>query len=83
MTLTYPRKRGHASFDARRIDYLRDHPDAWTQIPGLDADMTDAGRVQLDALRAETVRLGLVKGHSQTQQRDCLRRLITILRAAP
>lgn len=74
-------RRGSAKqkHDARRA-WLLAHPALWQHAPGLNEDVTAAGRVHLDALRDQMLTLGLLGSHTPDNQRETIRRLVSELR---
>ena len=65
---------------AARRAWLEAHPAQAVGVPGLHEDVTDAGRLRLDALCAEMQARGLFGTTVTTVKRETVRRLVSELR---
>jgi hypothetical protein len=81
MTLT---RRGSAKqkHEARRA-WLSAHPELYRDVPGINEDVSDAGRLKLDALYGQMVALRLFGASSVENKREAIRRLVSELRGEP
>ena len=65
---------------AARKAWLSAHPAQYVGVPGIHDDVTDAGRLRLDALCAEMQARGLFGATVTTVKRETVRRLVSELR---
>lgn len=65
---------------AQRLEWLRVRFTQWADVPGIDENVTDAGRARLEALWAEMAAAGLFGQSTLQVQRETIRRLISELR---
>ena len=63
-----------------RLAWLSAHPDLYRDVPGIHDDVTDAGRLRLDALHDQMQALGFLGSSSTMNRREAVRRLVSELR---
>lgn len=73
------RRGSAASKHQARLAWLTAHPAQYVGVPGINEDVTDAGRARLDALVEEMTARDLM-GQSPRSWRDTVRRLVSELR---
>lgn len=75
-----PRRGSAKKKHEARLAWLGPRFEAWADVPGIDQDVTDAGRARLEQLRAEMVAAGLFGSSTEQIQREAIRRLLSELR---
>lgn len=74
------RRGSAAKLHARRLEWLKPRLTQYANVPGLNDDVTEAGRAALIALYEEMNSERLIGGSSIEIQRETIRRLLSELR---